>query len=477
MIGVISSQIEKDPQNLRKFWPLFFAQALLSLSLSGLMLNMLKMSYIIWEDGTFHPIEMGLLISVKIWAMAISGLAIGHFADKFSRKRLFSLIFFIMGISRLVNGFSPTGSSTAYIFFTISYFFTGIGQGGMKPIVQSFTNDSIKPKERSRMFGKLEAVTQISQIGGMVLSALLFQLDLWREFFWISGILLFFCSGLIMSYLPEPKRGVMHDSLRDVLGNSEVKYDYKLNAETVKSTIFSNTNIIAFIEGVFTWIVFAIAIYMLYPYIQGPPYNISPIMTSIIMILFGLPGSVFGALVFTKLSDRLARRDIKWRINLIVFSIISLYILILAVFIIPLPRLSATEGNSIGYLLSLPQVWALGFTVFGIRAVLGIYHINQSPLLQEINLPEAQGTISAWNQFLENVGFGIGPVLAGYILTINGGNYFNAASIALLIGMPTILLWFLARFWVHKDVANIVSILEQRSKELENSHSITSATV
>ncbi|MFW9867057.1 MAG: hypothetical protein ACFFEN_13255 [Candidatus Thorarchaeota archaeon] len=67
-------------------------------------------------------------------------------------------------------------------------------------------------------------------------------------------------------------------------------------------------------------------------------------------------------------------------------------------------------------MVSLPAFWILGLIAFFVRSVLGLYNINQPPILQEINLLEAQGKISSANQFLESIGSGTGPIKAGSVL-------------------------------------------------------------
>ena len=115
--------------------------------------------------------------------------------------------------------------------------------------------------------------------------------------------------------------------MSDLLTSTDIIYKYRLNAKTVRTTIFSPTNIIAFIEGIFTWLIFSIAIYMIYPYLQSEPYNISPISNGILMIIFGMPGAIFGGIIFWKISDHYGNKYIKWRVLLIIFSIIPLNIL------------------------------------------------------------------------------------------------------------------------------------------------------
>ena len=100
------------------------------------------------------------------------------------------------------------------------------------------------------------------------------------------------------------------------------------------------------------------------------------------------------------------------------------------------------------------------------RAVLGLWNINQPPILQDINLPEAQGKISSANQFLEALGMGTGPIIAGYILVIFNQNYQLTLLIITIFGIMGGLLWLSATIWINKDVDRISSILKEREAEL-----------
>ena len=84
-----------------------------------------------------------------------------------------------------------------------------------------------------------------------------------------------------------------------------------MNRDTIKSTIFAPTNIIAFAEGIFTTIMLVIPDFLFIPYIQSDPFNISSFSSSIFMIMFGLPGGLLGSLAFAKISDKLAEKNIK----------------------------------------------------------------------------------------------------------------------------------------------------------------------
>ena len=286
----------------------------------------------------------------------------------------------------------------------------------------------------------------------------------------IIGIIYILFGLLILVKAKEPKRASTHKELSEVLVNEDIKYDYKLNLKTIKSTIISPTNIIAFAEGIFTTIMLMIPDFLFVPYIQSEPHNISPFASSIFMILFGLPGGLIGSLAFAKLSDKLAEKNIKNRVYMIALSIIGLFGFYIALFFLPLPHLNKDQGNNVGLLLTFPIFWMLGIIALIARAIVGLWNINQPPILQAINLQEAQGTISSANQFLESIGSGTGPIIAGTVLALFSNDYQLTVGITLGLGIIGGMLWLLASFWINQDVNRISSILKERSIELsENS--------
>ena len=95
--------------------------------------------------------------------------------------------------------------------------------------------------------------------------------------------------------------------------------------------------------------------------------------------------------------------------------------------------------------------------------------MNQSPILQQINLPEAQGQIVSWNQFLENLGRGIGPSLSGILLVLTFYDYQLTILILTLCILPGILLWSLSLKWLIKDTNQIREILKKRANSLQKS--------
>ena len=120
----------------------------------------------------------------------------------------------------------------------------------------------------------------------------------------------------------------------------------------------------------------------------------------------------------------------------------------------------------IHFILTMVLIWLIGMCAFFARAVVGIWNINQPPILQAINLPEAQGTVSSANQFLELIGSGTGPIIAGFLLIFFNQNYQITVTLTMGIGIFGGVLWLLAVNWINKDIQRISDILKKRGIEL-----------
>ena len=141
------------------------------------------------------------------------------------------------------------------------------------------------------------------------------------------------------------------------------------------------------------------------------------------------------------------------------------------IFYLPIPHLSIEQGQNLLVFYSFPIIWFMGTFAFLARAVVEIWNINQPPILQAINLPEAQGMISSANQFLELIGSGTGPIIAGFLLIYFNQNYQITVTIAMSIGIIGGIVWLLATKWINKDINRISGILKERGVELSKNNS------
>jgi MFS family permease len=457
---------EKDTEKirLRRFWPLFYIEASMRISVAGLLLNMVGLSQIIWPGDSFHSLEFGVLISAKLTILSVIGVIFGILADRYSRKKLVIMSLAIMAAGDILVGFSA--QPWMLVQFIACYALVGAGQGGVEPIITSIANDDCHQHFRSRFFGTLEASRQLALIVGMFVSAVMIDLGLWQIYFWLMGAIVASSCVLSAFFLREPARGFQaHESLKQVISTTAAKYGYKLTPDTIKQTVFSRTNMLAFVEGIFTWILFSVAMYLIYPWIQDQ-HHVTATATSTLMAVFGVPGVIIGAVGFSRMSDRLAKRSIKYRIYMITGSIIALFVIVILLFVIPIPDMGTFDAGDLTLLFRYPIFILFGALLFIMRALFSVYHINQTPVLQAINLPEAQGFISSANQFLEMIGYAVGPLLAGVLLLATNNDYPATALISLSIGLPSVALWLLANRWINGDVARVNEILKTRAGEM-----------
>ncbi|TFF87708.1 MAG: MFS transporter, partial [Promethearchaeota archaeon] len=301
------------------------------------------------------------------------------------------------------------------------------------------------------------------------LATFIVQLGYWRFFFSGMGILIFITLVLFAYVTNEPKRGAQQEELFHILKYDDIDYDFQINKETVRKTMLSKTNIVALIEGIFTWILTSSLNFLILNFIQSPPYNISEFSTAVFIVIFGLSGGLVGQLVLARLSDKLADKNYLYRLPIIVLSIIVGLITFAIFFYLPFQSLTEEQGQNVLFLLNLPVMWWMGLLYFISRSFFSLYVVNQSPVLQQINLPEAQGTITSWNQFLESFGRGIGPALCGVLLAFTGKNFQLTVMFIIICIVPGIILWTLALKWYPDDRKRVKEILEQRAKELKKS--------
>ena len=422
----MSEAISTDSENsefslLKHFWSLYLLGGFQSLAYAGFMILVVPLSLIMWPDDPYHALEIGILVSVLFWVSSLTGLLFGILIDRFSRKKIIFIISIFRSFCMAMLGFAIEGQGfdTWLYFLVFVSIFAGFA-GGSWPSIISLSNDIVPKDYRSRFFGALGIWMGLFTTLGFLAASIFVQYGFWREYFFGLGAAIFISGLIFLFQTDEPKRGAQQEELKHILKHDDIEYDFQINIETLKKTMLSKTNIAALVEGISSSILMGSAVLLVLPYIQTPPHNLSPIFTAVFMIVFGLTAGLVGQILFGKLSDKVCKDHPIRRIYFIIISIIGGFLGFIAIFFIPLPHLTVEQGNDILFLFSLPVVWIMGILMFISNAVGSLFMVNQGPLLQEINLPEAQGKMTSWNQLVENTGMGIGAILVGVLLFVTG---------------------------------------------------------
>ena len=469
--------MEKASQNLENnskfslnkiFWPFYLLGGFQSLAFGGLIVLVVPLSYIIWPDEPYHPIEMGILIASLFWFSSIGGILFGILIDKFNRIKIVFIISLFRGMSMIMLGFALEGKGTSTWFYFLAFIITfAFFTGGSWPSIVSLSNDIVPKSHKSRFFGIYGIVMGLFTTFGFLIGSAFVQYGFWRFYFWWIGISIILAGSIVFAKIIEPKRGAQQEELILIIQNG-IKYDFKIDKKMMKKTMLSKTNMASLLEGIFTNLLMGSLFLLILPYIQTEPHNLSPVFTGIFMVVFGLTGGLIGQIFLAKVSDKVAIKHPIIRIYFIIFSLSLGIFTFILLFFLPLPHLTVEQGKDIQYLFSSPMVWVMGILFFISSTIQSLFLVNQAPVLQEINLPEAQGKISSWNQCLEAIGFGAGPLIVGILLSLSNLNYQLTVVIISLLIIPGVMLWIFALKWYSKDKEEIKQILEERAKQLKS---------
>ena len=359
---------------------------------------------------------------------------------------------------------TPRGVASGFILIAIFGFFAG----GSWPAINSLSNDIVPRDHRSRFFGIYQIVLNTTNIIGWLIATYLVQIGLWRVFFWGIGLFILLGGLIFAIHNEEPKRGVQQEELYHVLQDDSIEYDFQIDNGMMRKTMLSRTNVVALIEGIFTCILMSSLNFLILNYVQNPPYNLAPFSIGVFMVVFGLTGGLVGQIFLSRVSDKIAVKDPVRRLPIIVIAIIGGLVTFALFFFLPWVPLTPEQGKDIAYIMTIPTMWIMGALFFTSRSIFSLYIVNQSPIIQQINLPEAQGQIVSWNQFLEQFGRGIGPLLCGTLLVFTNTNYQITVLTVCLCIVPGAILWIVAMRWFPADRENIKTILAERAEILNS---------
>ncbi|MBA7568490.1 hypothetical protein ES708_10219 [subsurface metagenome] len=450
-------------------WPVYLLNGFNSIAFAGIIILMVPLSSLIWPGEDYHALEMGILMTTLLWSSSLSGLFLGRLIDKYSRVKILLIISIARSFCMIMLGFAIAGQGMlTWCYFFLFVLIFALFAGGSYPAIVSLSNDIVPIKHRSEFFGYFGIVGSVFMMLGFLISGALVQFGYWRLYFISIGIAVLLSGLIFFFYVKEPKRGVQIEQLRDVLKDRSIEYDFKMDKELMRSTMLSRTNVAALIEGIFTNVFMGSLDMIILPYLQTPPHNLSPLITGLFVVIFGVIGRVIGQILLARVSDKLAEKNEVRRIGFIILSLVGGSITFVLMFFVPLPFLTPEEGANIIVFFSLPLTYVMGILILSSDAVSSLYMVNQPPILQEINLPEAQGQIVSWNQFLENIGYGMGPLIAGIFISIFGHDYKISAVIITIFVIPGIILWTLSRKWYTQDKERIKTILSERATILKS---------
>jgi MFS family permease len=331
--------------------------------------------------------QAGMLPSLVTFGMAIFAIPVAIFGDRWSRRKIVSLMSGVWSIFTLV-----TAISTQFWHVAVARFMVGSGEAGFGHVGSAWLSVAFKKEIRSRVMAIYFAIGQLGTVVGLMVGGIIISATHdWRSPFYIfaiPGIIL----AIIVFFMPDYK--TVRQTGEAMLSKAYFKgWGQVFKIKTWWLTTISAICIYFMIIPMGAWM----------PTLMIRAYNMTPASAGMaygLILLVFLLGPVGGILV-----DRWYKKYINARpLSIAILSVLSAAFVAIAMLTVgaPLPLwLTFVAIGSAMYGLYMPIVLCVQQDVvpIGLRATSG----------------------GVWNFIIQLTGSTLGPIVVGAISDAVGG--------------------------------------------------------
>jgi AAHS family benzoate transporter-like MFS transporter len=364
------------------------------------------------------PIELGALGSFTLFGMLVGGILSGTLSDLYGRKPLFIGCFGLFTVCTIITAFTPTP-----MWFGVSRFIAGLGLGGIIPVAAALTIEYSPARKRSLNYGIMYSGYSVGILAAALVGRALLQDHGWRLVVLIGAAPVVLVP-LLVWLLPESLELLsVHgrvDAARKLAAQLQLPVPAAApKAETVGwrvvlSEIFSRRN--AFATACF-WSALFMGLLLVYGIAQWLPqimrksgYNLGDSL--LFLAVFSFTSSI-GGIVLGQWADRFgAKQMVALAYGLGAIGIAAL----------------AFKGS---ILLNYIFVAIAGFGTVSASLILTSY-------LGDYLAPFVRSAGIGWALSFARIGALIGPLLGGYIASLNIGAQWNFYSFAIAAAIAAI---------------------------------------
>jgi MFS family permease len=387
----------------------------------------------IMKEFQINEAQMGLVFSGALIVAAVLYPVWGYLYDRFTRTKLLALAALIWGATTWISA-----SIRSFPLFVIARSSTGVADS-CYPGLYNITNDYFEPKERGKVMGLLQIAMPLGYLVGMVLAILLGGMLGWRGVFYVAGAMGFVLAIVIFFGIREPQRGSTEPELQGI----EQKGEYHFNFKTALGLFKKRSLIFLFLNcftGVFPWQVLTFWFFRYLETERG--YDPTAVLiTMVVAVLFLAAGYPIAGI----LGDYFFKKNQRGR--LIVSATGILVALVLLVVAINVPH---DQVLLFGCLLAMTCI----FMPFAAPNVI--------TTIYDMTLPEVRSTANAMQNFFEQVGSSIAPLIAGLIAVAS-----TLSNAILIISVSAWSLCFIfitiATYYAPKDLQTLRDQLKERA--------------
>ena len=333
----------------------------------------------------------------------IFAILFGYLSGMCSRKILFVTLIVVTAIPTFATTWISTFHQLAW-----SRALTGMGIGGVLPVVYSMVGDWFPAQQRSAATAYVTAACGGGILVGQLVAASLGSFD-WRWPFLFFAIPMLACAAIFYYTTEEPQRGLNEEGLS---AYRESGYEYQpelISPASVTSVTSSKTNMLILLQAFPGNIPWGILLVYLHDFlIEDVKFR----PDEALVVITILAGSGFLGIILGGFLGQYAYR--KGTQYLALFcSIMSVIRVIPSFLIFGWPYMFG-DGNEVsrgGFLTVL--------VIGGIAATMAI--TGMGAMLLNINLPETRGTMCALYSVLEDLSKGVGSYVVAMMVPLVGG--------------------------------------------------------
>ena len=353
------------------------------------------------KDFGFTDTEVGIVVGLAFAVFyTLAGLPLGRLADVTNRKHIVVSVLSFWSLAT-----AACGLARGFWTLFVARVCVGIGEAGSAPAAQSILAETFPPARLGRALSTYQMAIPIGIFVGVAGGGALAEAFDWREVFVIVGLPGVAVAGLAFFLLREPARGPKEEvpPVREVLSTllampslRQLMLASSIQTMTLAATASFN---FAFMLRV---------------------HDLTSSQAGLLIGAMTMLAGGFGTYMGGAIGDRLARRDPRWRIGCLgVGAVVSVPFTVVAYLV-----------DDLTLTVVLLTIGMLGSYMYA-----GATHAcSQSLVGPRMRAMTAASMLFAMNLF----GYGGGPVVAGVMSDLFGGEEALRYSLAVMNGF---LLW------------------------------------
>jgi len=440
---------KQDPAEMRTL----FIMLIMSVFLTADTMLISPNVKLIMEEFGKSEAEVGLISSIFIFFGAAITLVWGYFTDRYNRKILVALIIVLGEIPCLLTGYVDS-----YEQLLIVRSLTGLGIGGMMPLIFSMIGDLVSDKERSTAAAWIGLAEGLGLISGVLLAGNLGGSDIeflgstgWRLSFVIAALPNFLLVPIFLITCKEPLRGGGESAIKKELDRGH-SYLRRIKPADYITIFKKRTNLYFFLQSIPGTIGWGVLPYWLITYYAvekgvkiADATNLS-ILVGLGMIVGGFFGGMSGNWLHRKKKSYLP----------IYCGITTILGMGMFYVMIHYPMVSdPTISDMIG-----PMVTGsiAGFFIT-------ITSSNIRAIVLNVNPPENRGAMMSLFTLTDSIGKGIGPVFGGVLIGVMGYTRMMDFAAACWLPCALVLIFLMAPVYP-KEVKALTQLMENRADDM-----------